>query len=234
MSGINGSQIAGWYGKLPSCGDFANRRLASDLIQIWDAWLCQGLMAMQLDNPERWLESYLASPTWRFVLQPGFLPAPFEATGWTGVVMPSVDRVGRYFPLSIMTPLPAIPVTTAGQVRLWSWLQSVEDAAIDALQNDWSIAELDAELLRVGVPVLAQDPTDGRTVADFLAPAASKFLSAVTRVAGAEANLGTGASAWYSQSDRAEPRVLLFPLRDAAIASLWKPETTSLLSSDTH
>ncbi len=221
MSGVNGFHSAGWYGKLPSCGDFANRRLASDLIQIWDAWLCQGLMAMQVDNPDHWLESYLASPTWRFVLQPGFLPAPFEATGWAGVVMPSVDRVGRYFPLSIMTPLSTMPGTTAGQVRLWSWLQSLEDAAIDALQNDWSIAELDAELMRVGVPALTQDHVEGRVVAGFLGPVASQFLSAVTRVAGAEAGLGTGSSAWYSQSYRAEPRVLHLPLRDAAVAALW-------------
>ena len=222
MSGVNGFLSAGWYGKLPSCGDFANRRLASDLIQIWDAWLCQGLMAMQVDNPEGWLDSYLASPTWRFVLQPDFLPAPFDSTGWAGVVMPSVDRVGRYFPLSIMTPLPVMPDTTAAQVRLWSWLQSLEDAAIDALQSDWSIAELDAELVRVGVPALTQDHVGGRVVADFLAPAASQFLSAVTRVAGAEASLGTGASAWFSQSDRSEPRVLRLPQRNAAVASLWK------------
>jgi type VI secretion system protein ImpM len=222
MSGANGSQCAGWYGKLPSCGDFANRRLASDLIQIWDAWLCQGLMAMQRDNPDHWLESYLASPTWRFVVQVGFLPAPFGATAWSGVVMPSVDRVGRYFPLTIMTPLTAIPATTAGQVRLWSWLQSLDDAAIDALQDDWSIAELDAELLRLGLPASCLDHANDNAVADYLAPAASQFFSTFTRVASSGTGISPGASAWYSHPDRGEPRVLHIPLRDGAIASLWQ------------
>ena len=31
--------IPGWYGKLPSLGDFASRRLGADFIPPWDAWL---------------------------------------------------------------------------------------------------------------------------------------------------------------------------------------------------
>jgi len=137
--------------------------------------------------------------------------------------MPSVDRVGRYFPLTIMTPLADIPATAPDQVRLWSWLQCLEDAAIDALQDDWSIAELDAELLRIGVPTAVQQDASSRVVSDYLSEAASQFFSAI-----AGASVATGGitnpvgSVWYSQPDRAAPRVLTLPLRDSAIASLWQ------------
>ncbi|MBL8452331.1 MAG: type VI secretion system-associated protein TagF, partial [Zoogloea sp.] len=30
---------AGWYGKLPALGDFAQRRLEQDFITGWDTWL---------------------------------------------------------------------------------------------------------------------------------------------------------------------------------------------------
>jgi len=48
---------------------------------------------------ERWLEAYLTSPVWRFVLSPGIC----GDGAYGGVMVPSVDRVGRYFPLTIVT-----------------------------------------------------------------------------------------------------------------------------------
>ena len=95
-----GAAKAGFYGKLPARGDFVSRRLPRSFVEPWDAWLQQGFASSRDHLGDGWLEAYLTSPIWRFVLAPGVCgPA-----GVAGVVMPSVDSVGRYFPLTIAQP----------------------------------------------------------------------------------------------------------------------------------
>ena len=97
------SATPGWYGKLPTLGDFASRRLDGDFIDPWDRWLGEGLAAQREQLGAGWLDAYLGSPVWRFVLMPGVLPGPAGAAVLAGVLMPSVDKVGRYFPLTLVT-----------------------------------------------------------------------------------------------------------------------------------
>lgn len=94
---------AGFYGKLASRGDFLHRGLPGSFIEPWDAWLAGGIASSREALGPAWLEAYLVSPLWRFALAPGLMGG--EAV--TGVMMPSVDRVGRYFPLTIACLLEA-------------------------------------------------------------------------------------------------------------------------------
>ena len=64
----------GWFGKLPSLGDFASRRVDVDFMEAWDGWLAQGLAGWQARDGDAWLTDYLNGPSWRFVLMPGTLP----------------------------------------------------------------------------------------------------------------------------------------------------------------
>lgn len=159
----------GWYGKLPSLGDFASRRLDPDFIDAWDAWLAQGLVDWQTRAPNSWLELYLAGPSWRFVLMPGVLPSPCRDNAWTGVLMPSVDRVGRYFPLTLVQPLAQLPVDGAQTASLLAWLQQLDDLAVDALHDDWSIDQLENELQRLG-PWSPESPKQDLTPAALNSP----------------------------------------------------------------
>lgn len=88
---------AGFYGKLAGRGDFIHRDLPSSFIEPWDAWLAAGIAASQAELGAGWLDAYLVSPLWRFAVSPGLLGSDAVA----GVMMPSIDRVGRYFPLCI-------------------------------------------------------------------------------------------------------------------------------------
>jgi type VI secretion system protein ImpM len=142
---VSNSSTPGWYGKLPTLGDFASRRLDADFIEPWDVWLGEGLAAQRETLGEEWLDAYLSSPSWRFVLMPGVL-SPQQNQAMAGVLMPSVDRVGRYFPLTLATPMP-MPPRSAGEIELLlGWLHRLEDVAIDALQDDWTIEQLDEAL----------------------------------------------------------------------------------------
>jgi type VI secretion system protein ImpM len=88
----------GFYGKLPCNGDFIYRRVPREFVDVWDRWVCESLLASRRRLQERWREAYLSSPAWRFVLAGGLCGAGMYA----GIMLPSVDRVGRCFPLAIV------------------------------------------------------------------------------------------------------------------------------------
>lgn len=142
MTDLDG--VLGWYGKLPSLGDFASRRIPSDVLETWDAWLSGGLANAQAADLENWLSRYLSSPSWRFLLMPDAM-RPGYATH-AGVLMPSVDRVGRYFPFTLLQRLDQLPGSTVEWRAFFDWLGRLDDLAVDALQDDWPVDRLEAAL----------------------------------------------------------------------------------------
>jgi type VI secretion system protein ImpM len=147
--------IPGWYGKLPSLGDFASRRLPSDFITPWDAWLQAVLPATQDALGPGWLDAYLTTPIWRFVLLPGLV----GPSGWAGVLMPSVDRVGRYFPLTVTVELPSHAVAHA-VFKGADWFAGLEDAALGMLDSARGPDDLDEALAALPLPLPAPQDTD--------------------------------------------------------------------------
>ncbi len=136
---------AGFYGKLPSLGDFVTRRLPTQFVQPWDLWLRESVAASKAQLDQAWLDHYLTSPIWRFALSPGIA----GQTGWTGVLMPSVDRVGRYFPLTLACPLapgtnPFVALCTP------DWFERAEAVALAGLDEGFDLTEFDAQVLALG------------------------------------------------------------------------------------
>lgn len=185
---------AGWHGKLPSLGDFATRRLSPPFVDAWDHWLSDGLAAMRL-KPD-WLDRYLASPSWRFLLTPGVI----GSTAWIGVLMPSVDRVGRYYPLTIAHPIAEIPPRAGERDLLWRWMTQLDDAAASALHDDWSLDAFEAALDRIGLPDSA--PHDKNLSSSAAPPAFGSAASEFWR----ERSRGRGS--WYAESGLTQPTLL--------------------------
>jgi len=122
----------GFYGKLPSHGDFLRRRVSDGFVARWDLWLQECMSASQAALGEQWLDVYLTSPAWRFVCGGGAC----GAAPVIGVLAPSVDRVGRYFPMTIIAELPAdIPAATAA-TRLQPFFDAAEQLLIDTLATE--------------------------------------------------------------------------------------------------
>ena len=134
--------IPGWYGKLPSLGDFASRRLPADFINAWDTWLQDVLHAVPDILGEGWLHNYLTTPIWRFVLVPGLA----GRSAWAGVLMPSVDRVGRYFPLTVGVELPSQAALGHAVFASGDWFAGVEEAALSMLGAGLGPDDLDTAL----------------------------------------------------------------------------------------
>ena len=59
MMGDKESFTVGWYGKIPSLGDFVSRRLPASFIDIWDTWLQKAMATSREQLGEHWLDLYL-------------------------------------------------------------------------------------------------------------------------------------------------------------------------------
>ena len=134
-----------WFGKLPFLGDFASRRLPESFIRPWDEWLQPGLASARDATGERWLDLYLTFPVWRFVMPGGLL----GDANWIGVLLPSVDRVGRCFPLTICEPLARSTLEAAGLIGIDLRLAAFAEAGVEALDAD-SVDSLEQRLSGLG------------------------------------------------------------------------------------
>jgi type VI secretion system protein ImpM len=120
----------GFFGKLPGRGDFVRRDLPNAFVDTWDAWVQQGMEASRATLGDAWLDSWLCAPIWRFAIPQGIC----GPDAWAGVMMPSVDRAGRYFPLTLAAPAPA-GVPSAAMLS-GEWITALEAAALSALGED--------------------------------------------------------------------------------------------------
>ena len=136
-------EVPGWFGKLPGMGDFGQRRLPPRFRAIWDEWLQTGLHALRAER-EDWVTDYLNAPIWYFSLGGEIMsPSP-----WVGVLMPSVDSVGRYFPLTLAIELiHSNEASVERQMpRVHQWWQRGAKAALAALASNMGAEQFDRHL----------------------------------------------------------------------------------------
>ncbi len=138
----------GFYGKVPMRGDFLSRRLPRDFIDPWDQWLQEAIAASREQLGDDWLPAYLTAPIWRFVLGAGVC----GGAAAIGVMMPSVDRVGRYFPLALALPLAQCRAPFRMMAAAQSWFAEVETLALAALDEAADLDGFEREVEALGAP----------------------------------------------------------------------------------
>jgi type VI secretion system protein ImpM len=132
----------GWFGKIAAVGDFASRRLAPEWTQACDRWLSDGMQASARQLGPGWLAAYLAAPVWRYAWAPGVV----DAQWWFGVLMPSCDNVGRYFPLLVAQPRAHAPVDRYALDHLELWWSHLAAAALHTLAEGATLESFEAAL----------------------------------------------------------------------------------------
>ena len=207
---MNECGAPGFYGKLPSLGDFVSRRLPQTFIDPWDAWLQAAMAASREQLGEQWLDVYLTSPLWRFALSPGVS----GDGGRLGVVMPSVDRVGRYFPLAVVTELPTGVTAFAALAGCESWMLRVEKQLLDVLEHDRiELDDFDASVAQLGSPDLlagpATIPPSGPGALRMALPAPPAGAAQALADVMAAWIIGAYSIWWTSGSERVEPSCLV-------------------------
>ena len=191
------------FGKLPCRGDFVRRDLPVDFVSAWDAWLQAGHAASRESLGEAWLERYLRAPVWRFALAGG---AAGELP-MLGVLLPSVDRVGRYFPFTLACPLPAgthpLEVYRDGQ----GWLAHTEELALSVLADGFDLDRFHEQLEALGPPEgLTPDPAPADLGRGLRLPP----LDALALAARLAACVPVGSLWWSEGGAGVAPCLLLF------------------------
>lgn len=223
----------GFFGKLPSHGDFIERRVAEEFREVWDPWLQRAITDSRAELGGRWLDCYLTSPLWRFFLSEGVA----GAASYAGVLLPSVDRVGRYFPLTVVVELPAGLAPLAFARAAAGWFSEVERLCTSAVQDaQLQLEHFDADLSASGEKLAGLD--QAQAAGGFAGQGAQWRwpLSSVDRLSSAladplmsapQASLRPLTLWWTAGSELVHPSVLLvraLPRSDsfaALLAGTW-------------
>lgn len=131
----------GVFGKLPGRGDFLARDLDPVFADVWHGWLARELPAARAALQVRFEEAYLQAPAWRFATAAGI-----AGPAVTGVMIPSVDGAGRYFPLTL---------AAEGSLAESEWYERLESLARAVLEEEWALEPWVAELAALPAPVPA-------------------------------------------------------------------------------
>lgn len=86
----------GLYGKLPAKRDYIAVATPREFLAAWEPWIQGGIAASRTQLGPGWQAAFLRAPIWRF-----WLGADICGAAVLGALMPSVDGVGRYFPLTM-------------------------------------------------------------------------------------------------------------------------------------
>lgn len=167
---MNAPAAPGFIGKVPSHGDFVTRRLTAEFKHAWDQWLEAGITVSREQLGGNWPGVFMNSPVWRFALSPGLC----GKGAWAGVMLPSMDRVGRYFPLTLAAPVAdssSLMDLFGGQAGR-DWFAGLERLALSCREPGFNLEEFDQRLQAHPLPETAPGASGSL-------PAAGKFAQHV-------------------------------------------------------
>lgn len=152
------------FGKLPSKRDFVAYNMPRPFLDHWEEWLQAAVASSRLMLGSRWQEVFLGLPIWRF-----WLGGDVYGTAATGALMPSVDGVGRYFPLSLCSFEPeGTRLLPPPNPALDKWLDGIEQFLLGMLDD---VLDGDPGQLVASLPTAPTGPRD------FLQPERGRYLA---------------------------------------------------------
>ena len=202
------SAVAGWYGKIPATGDFVVRRLPPAFRDAWDRWLQETMAGARERLGGDWRDAYLSMPAWRFLHSPGMV----TDDTWAGLMVPSVDAVGRQFPLTFACALPGAGLDLAASLEQTAgWYDAMEEIALEALEPRADVASIDRAVAARPFPLDALARRDGGPDATVPFRSASAQMLAVPAAAlrPAAAQLAEPCGLWLSSESESFPRAAL-------------------------
>ncbi len=203
----------GLFGKLPAKRDFIAISASAGFLRIWEPWIQAGISGSRLRLGDGWQEFFLRAPIWRF-----WLGRDAAGAAVLGALMPSVDGVGRYFPLTVFAedgdrgsiPPPEIDPHEA-------WFAAAEELLLSTLRQDVGFESTLAALQQLDRPaVLVSDIRPDETVrlpegtlVSMPGPEALSDHLAALRVMD-HARIYAGATFWWTSGGEGyQPRILV-------------------------
>ncbi|GBU20100.1 MULTISPECIES: type VI secretion system-associated protein TagF [Methylobacterium] len=190
----------GLYGKLPAKRDFIALSVPGAFLRVFEPWLQAGLAASRLALREAWQPAYLRAPIWRF-----WLGTEVAGAGSLGAIMPSVDGIGRYFPLTLVGQAGSGGVPRPPELDPCDgWFEGAESLLLSVLTDETGFEAVAAALAACPDPPAPPEPLSGGGVVRLrggalVAPAAAGLGEALgaLRTPGA-ARLHAGMTYWWT------------------------------------
>lgn len=130
---MTASDLTGFYGKLPARGDFVRFGLSATIIDALDGWMRGCLAVSHTALSDDWADCWMDAPVWRFRIA-------IDNVRIGGIWLPSMDKVGRWFPLLI-----AADAASAGPL----WLDAAEALGFAAVTADLTPDALATQLAAI-------------------------------------------------------------------------------------
>jgi type VI secretion system protein ImpM len=138
----------GLFGKLSAKRDFIALATPRNFLEAWEPWVQASLSASRHQLGDRWQQVFLTTPVWRF-----WLGAAICGSTVAGAIMPSLDGVGRYYPLTLHAVgdagAPIVPPDIDAQDE---WFNMSENFLLSTLDRDIAFEEVSSALDRLPVP----------------------------------------------------------------------------------
>ena len=191
----------GYFGKLPARGDYLARGLPASFLDPWEEWLHGVWHSGQQRLGEVWPPLIADGPVWRFVLDEDVCGPDAVA----GLLIPSCDKLGRVFPLTMAAAIPgrsdpaALPVTASG------WYGRAEALLRKALTPELNLEVFEKRLRELGNPGRAAPLTQPPNSAGWhvvLDPAQAPAISYPALIHDLAATLPDRFSLWWTLGTR--------------------------------
>lgn len=153
----------GLFGKLPLKRDFVAYNVSRPFLDKWELWLQSAMAESRLVLGEAWQGLFLTMPIWRF-----WLGKELFGQAVVGALMPSVDGVGRYFPLSLCALEPAdARLAAPPRDDVNAWLEAGEKMLLGMLEDGFS-ADLPTLLRDFPLAPLAPPANSDKSVCNVI------------------------------------------------------------------
>ncbi|MEI6987130.1 MAG: type VI secretion system-associated protein TagF [Rhodospirillaceae bacterium] len=211
----------GFFGKLPARGDFISRSLPQSFLMPWEDWLHRIWQIGWTRFGDVWPPLVSEGPVWRFVIEEEVCGPHAVA----GLLAPSCDKLGRVFPLCLVSAVPgrsdpaALPVTASGWFcQAEALLRLARDPNLDIDAFDLRLSELGAPQ-RTVLPTLRPNSPGWHVALD---PAQAPALSYPALIHDLAATLPERFSLWWTLgAQRVRPTLVVadgLPKADAITA----------------
>lgn len=127
----------GCFGKLPLSPEFIRVNARGNTLQVFDQWMQEGLLWCRAKLGPQWRNDFLKSESWSFLFQ-----VPKQKEWLIGVMMPSQDKAGRGFPMTLFLRIENFSGDQELMLMLPLLLQSFLEKAKHLLQEEWKTLSL--------------------------------------------------------------------------------------------
>jgi len=141
------------FGKVASKRDFVAARAQRQFLDVWEPWIQGGMSASHQGLGKQWQAAFLKAPIWRF-----WLGEELCGTTVMGAFMPSLDGVGRYFPLTVFACADEGAAIPPPELNMQDdWFVATENFLLSTLDQGTTYEAITAELDQLTAP-LAEPP----------------------------------------------------------------------------